>query len=361
MKAKRTKSGKYKVTISIGKDASGKYRQKAFTAPTKKEAELLAAQYQMQRKEDRKSPTIDFAISSYISSRSAVCSPKTILEYERMQKNYFDCIRDKQVCDLTNEDIQRFINDLAFHLAPKTVDNIISLLRSALKQNNPDRRYNYTLPADAAIERHIPDDDDLKKLMELSRPNKELHLAIILSAFGSLRRSEICGLSYEDIYRDFNAIYVHSAVVLDHNNKWIHKKYTKNKQSTRQVIYSKEVIDLIGQGTGRIFKCTPDYLTSSFCNLRDRLGLKCRFHDLRHYTISTMHAIGIPDQYIQQRSGHKTDKTMKEVYRNPLKSQSNVFVAKINTYFSENFKDELKPENENKNNILTQNENQIIS
>ena len=74
-----------------------------------------------------------------------------------------------------------------------------------------------------------------------------------------------------------------------------------------------------------------------------------------------MHAIGIPDQYIQQRSGHKTDKTMKEVYRNPLKSQSNVFVAKINNYFSENFKDELKPENENKNNILTQNENQIIS
>lgn len=113
MKAKKTKSGKYKVTISIGKDASGKYRQKAFTAPTKKEAELLAAQYQMQRKEDRKSPTIDFAISSYISSRSAVCSPKTILEYERMQKNYFDCIRDKQVCDLTNEDIQRFINDLS--------------------------------------------------------------------------------------------------------------------------------------------------------------------------------------------------------------------------------------------------------
>lgn len=199
----------------------------------------------------------------------------------------------------------------------------------------------------------------LKQLMELSRPNKELHLAIILSAFGSLRRSEICGLSYEDIYRDFNAVYVHSAVVKDRDNNWIHKKYTKNKQSTRQVIYSKEVIDLIGQGTGRIFTRTPDYFTSSFCNLRDRLGLKCRFHDLRHYTISTMHAIGIPDQYIQQRSGHKTDKTMKEVYRNPLKSQSNVFVAKINNYFSENFKDELKPENEN--NILTKNENQIIS
>ena len=30
MKAKKTKSGKYKVVVSAGKDASGKYRQKAF-------------------------------------------------------------------------------------------------------------------------------------------------------------------------------------------------------------------------------------------------------------------------------------------------------------------------------------------
>lgn len=344
MKAKKTKSGKYKVVVSAGKDATGKYRQKAFTAPTKKEAEFLAAQYQMQRKEDRKSPTIDFVIKSYIGSRSAVCSPKTILEYERMNRLYFESFRTKQVGDLASEDIQRLINDLAFNHSPKTVRNIISLLIAALKQHNPERRYQYTLPADAAIERHIPDDDDLKKLMELSRPNKELHLAIILSAFGSLRRSEICGLSYEDIYRDFNAVYVHSAVVLDHKNNWIHKKYTKNRQSTRQVIYSKEVIDLIGQGTGRIFKCTPDYLTSSFCNLRDRLGLKCRFHDLRHYTVSILHSIGIPDQYIQQRTGHKNAKILRDVYTNPLKSQSNAYVKQINKYFSDVFSEELKKE-----------------
>lgn len=346
MKAKKTKSGKYKVTISIGKDASGKYRQKAFTAPTKKEAELLAAQYQMQRKDYRNSPTIDAAITSYIESRTAVCSPKTIAEYKRMQENYFDKIRDIQIGDITNDDIQRFINDLSFNHAPKTVNNIIGLLIPALKQNNPERRYIYTLPAPEAIERFIPEDDELRLLIEGSKDNRNLHLAIILSAFGSLRRSEVCGISYEDILRDFNAIYIHSAIVKDSNKKWIHKKYTKNKQSTRQVIYSKEVIDLIGQGTGLVFDCTPDYLTSSFCNLRDRLGLRCRFHDLRHYTVSIMHAIGIPDQYIQQRSGHKTDKVMKEIYRNPLKSQSNTYVKQINEYFSIHFEKELKNETE---------------
>lgn len=344
MKAKRTKSGKYKVTISIGKDASGKYRQKAFTAPTKKEAELLAAQYQMKRKDDRKSPTVEYALKTYIESRSAVLSPKTIREYKRIQNNYFKAIQDIQICDIDDDIIQRLINDLSFKLAPKTVKNVIGLLISALKQKQPERRYIYTLPQEEAIERNIPDNEDIIRLMEESRSNKNLHLAIILSALGSLRRSEVCGISYEDVLRDFNGIYIHSAVVQDEHDRWIHKKYTKNRQSTRQVIYPKEVIDLIGKGTGRIFDCTPDYITSSFCNLRDRLGLKCRFHDLRHYTISIMHAIGVPDQYIQQRSGHKTDKIMKEIYRNPLKSQSNIYVKKTNEYFSKEFQKELKKE-----------------
>ena len=36
-----------------------------------------------------------------------------------------------------------------------------------------------------------------------------------------------------------------------------------------------------------------------------------RFHDLRHYAASTMHAIGVPDQYIMQRGGWSSGKTLK--------------------------------------------------
>ena len=46
--AKKTASGNWRVLAYTGKGADGKRRYKSFTAPTKKEAELLAAQYMMQ-------------------------------------------------------------------------------------------------------------------------------------------------------------------------------------------------------------------------------------------------------------------------------------------------------------------------
>ena len=344
MRAKRTKSGKYKVTISIGKDASGKYRQKAFTAPTRKEAELLAANYQMKRRDDRISPTVRFAVDQYIENRSAVLSPSTIRGYRTVQKDYFSPLDNMIVADLTNQDIQRLINDIALNRSPKTVKNAISLLISALKQLDPEKRYIYTLPAARAIERNIPDNTDIMRLIEESKKNRNLHLAIILSALGSLRRGEVCALRYEDILRDFNALYIHGDIVQNEDRQWIYKSYAKNAESTRQVIYPKEVIELLGDGTGQIITTTPNCITASFCYLRDKLGLKCRFHDLRHYTASIMHAIGVPDRYIQQRTGHKSAKILQEVYRNPLKSQSNEYVRQTNDYFSETFEQTFKKE-----------------
>lgn len=342
MKAKKTKSGKYKVTISIGKDASGKYRQKAFTASTKKEAELLAANYQMNRRDNRNSPTVKYAVDSYIENRSEVLSPSTIRGYRTVQRDYFGEIEQMSISDVTNADIQRLINEISLSRSPKTVKNAISLLISSLTQINPEKRYIYTLPAARAVERNIPDNDDVVRLMEASKYNRNLHLSIILASLGTLRRGEVCGITYEDILYDFNAIYIHGDVVQDENRNWIRKEYGKNKQSTRQVIYPKEVIDLIGHGEGPVITTTPNCITAAFIYLRTKLGLKCRFHDLRHYTVSIMHAIGIPDQYIQQRTGHKDARILQEIYRNPLKSQSNIYVKKTNEYFSEQFKDELK-------------------
>ena len=342
MHVKKTKSGKYKVTISVGKDASGKYRQKAFTADTKDEAEYLAAQYKKTAMDNRKSPTIGYALNSYIEKRSEVLSPSTIRGYRTVQRDYFQDISNLKVDDLTNEDIQDLVNMIAKDRSPKTVKNAMGLFLSALKQVRPDKRYIYSLPRPRSITRNIPDNDEIMRLMSESRKNRKLHLAIILSAIGSLRRGEVCAIRYEDIMYEYNAILIHADVVQDEHNNWIYKDHAKNAESTRQVPYPKEVIDLIGKGKGPIINTTPNCITSSFTYLRDKLGLKCRFHDLRHYTISIMHAIGVPDRYIMERSGHKSAKILQEVYRNPLKSQSNYFSEKANEYFSETFSEQIK-------------------
>ena len=68
---------------------------------------------------------------------------------------------------------------------------------------------------------------------------------------------------------------------------------------------------------------------------RTKLGIeRFRFHDLRHYSASIMHAIGIPDQYIMERGGWATDATLKKVYRHALQDKNQEMINKANDYFS---------------------------
>ena len=59
-----------------------------------------------------------------------------------------------------------------------------------------------------------------------------------------------------------------------------------------------------------------------------------RFHDLRHYSASIMHAIGVPDVYIMERGGWKSDHVMKRIYRNSIDDEKRRQTKLINGYFS---------------------------
>ena len=95
-----------------------------------------------------------------------------------------------------------------------------------------------------------------------------------------------------------------------------------------------EVIDILGHGEPdqRVIPVYPSTITSDFINLRNSLGLKCRFHDMRHYYVSLAHSMGIPDRVIQDRGGFSTDKTLKAVYRNSVKEDEEVYNELWNEY-----------------------------
>lgn len=46
-----------------------------------------------------------------------------------------------------------------------------------------------------------------------------------------------------------------------------------------------------------------------------------------------MHAIGIPDVYIMDRGGWKSDATLKKIYRGTIEDYKQKFVDQTNTYF----------------------------
>lgn len=67
-----------------------------------------------------------------------------------------------------------------------------------------------------------------------------------------------------------------------------------------------------------------------------------RFHDLRHYSASIMHTIGIPDVYIMERGGWSSDSTLKQIYHGSMDDYQKKFTYKTINHF-----DKIQHENKN--------------
>jgi integrase len=170
----------------------------------------------------------------------------------------------------------------------------------------------------------------------MQRADERLKKGIALGAIGTLREGEVCALLYGDVDYSRNMIHVHADMVQNTAGEWVIKPSPKTVTSNRLIPLPAEVMALIGSGDPgkRIVDTNPSALGHAFARLRDSLGLKCRFHDLRHYAASIMHAIGVPDVYIMERGGWKTDNVLKTIYRNSLSDQSAKFAERANEHFS---------------------------
>lgn len=341
-KAKKLPSGSwrclaYSHTEKIWDDKKKEWKEKriyeSFTAPTKKEAELMAAEFAV-TKDVKKRPenmTLYEAIDKYIQIKEGVLSPTTVRTYKSARRTHFEDIGDLSIRDINSSAIQSWISDLSRRLQPKTIKNTYGLLAATLDMFNPDLHIKVKLPQKKDSAFYTPSDSDIKALL-LQIEGTELEIAVLLAAFGTLRRGEICALTDQDIHG--NCITVNHAFVRDENNDWILKE-PKTAGSKRTVELPGFVIDKMREIDGYIVKAHPDALSERFRRALKKSGLpKFRFHDLRHYSASILHAIGVPDQYIMQRGGWVSDHVMKTVYRNVIDEESERQNQKIMEHFN---------------------------
>lgn len=329
-------SGKYRVQVYDYTDTNGKRHYKSFTAPSRKLAQMAAAEWQAEKQSGKTSPeniTIYEAVERYIEIKKSVLSPSTIRGYKSLHKEYFkDSFGIARLTEINNAAIQIWVSDLSSRLTPKTVRNAYGLLSASLEIFAPDFRLKITLPARQKAELYCPSDEDIRKLLEHIR-GEELEIAVLLAAFGPLRRGEICALEDTDI--NGKAITVSKSMVMNDDKKWVIKQ-PKTYSSYRTIEMPDFVIKRIAGIEGRIVKANPDAISNRFRRALKISGLPSfRFHDLRHYSASIMHAIGVPDQYILQRGGWTSDGVMKSVYRNVIDLESAKQNKIINAHFEE--------------------------
>ena len=331
--AKKLPSGSWRVRVSTGKkDSNGKYIYKSFTSQTKRQAEAMASLYLYEGK-NLQSESVGKVINNYIRLREKTLSASTIRGYNSIYRNmqrkytfFFNLRADK----LETLAFQNLIDNLVDEgKSPRTIVHWYDLIGSSFKE------FNYVLPKVTLPKTNIPDfeiptDEDIRIILK-AVANTPLEIPVMLAAFGPLRRSEICGLTYPDDFEG-DVIHVHRACIISDSREVIYKN-PKSKAGDRRLRMPKIVIDKIKE-QGYVTDKKPDYITERFGSLMKKLGMPYHFHLLRHFCCSRLSELGISDAEIMRRGGWESDKIMKKIYRHTLRDRSWIADQKAIDHFN---------------------------
>lgn len=316
----------------------------------RKLCEMMAAEWAMDKEKERsattESMTVSKAAQRFFEIKQNVLSPSTLRSYKAFYRNWFSSIDDIKLYDLTSDVVQEWVNGLCAKLSPKSVSNAYGLLSSIMSIFAPSQTLHIRLPQRPVAAGYVPTDGDIQALIELAREKDPVMLrAICLAAFGTLRRSEVCAIDAKDVNRTNNMIHVHRAVVKDDAGELVLKKVPKNSSSDRFIEMPAYVIDMMPKA-GRLVPYDPDYVSNTFKRYVKAAGLPhFRFHDLRHYAASIMHALGVPDVYIMRRGGWSSDSVMKRIYRGSISDYEKKFTAITNEHADKLMQHEVQHEN----------------
>lgn len=332
----------------IGKTADGKDKWKRFTgysntskAKAKKNAKEEAEAWIAAHKHDEIHDvlTLGAAYDEYIAAKENILSPSTIGGYVMLRRTSLQGLMPRDIYTITQVDVQRAVNQEAKTKSPKTIRNIHGLLCAVMTMYRPDFVLHTTLPSKMPTDLHIPTNAEIERLLTHTKESdSDLYAAILLAAFGSLRRSEICALTLSDFTE--TTVSVTKAKVVNRANRYSVKNKTKSEAGTRIITLPHKVIDITRSicTDGALFNMTPNAISHRFTRALQAAGIPhFRFHDLRHYQASILHAMGVPDKYIMERGGWKTDSTLKNVYQHTMDDKRKEVENQICDYFSDSF------------------------
>lgn len=333
--AKKLPSGNYRVRAYD--NVTKTYR--SFTAPTKREAERLAAEWLVTRRE-RSRPadlTVEQAVGEYISSKEGVLSPASIRGYYIIKNNALGGIADMRITLLTEKDLQKWVSRNAEHYAPKTIRGQFGLLTAALRQNKVELDYkSILLPRVDDYIPEIPEEKQIWLILHMVE-GTNVELPVTMAVTCGLRQSEIAGLKWTDY--DGSFLYIHSAKVPNKDNRYQFKETTKSKASTRRIEVDellKERLDRAPHVSEFISPMLPSSVLRKFQKLCEKNGLpKFTMHGQRHGNASMMLAKNIPDKYAMQRLGQSSNDMLKKIYQHTYDSKTKDVSQTMSDTFSE--------------------------
>ena len=315
MNITKLKSGTYRIReMKSGKNYSLNFDHK----PSQREAR--EALDDLQKVDpilaDRHGMTFSEAYEGFCSAKASILSPSTLKGYRTAFRGLPAWFTQMELTKIDRTHVQKVVNDFSVDHSPKTVKNQYGLI-SAILHFYDCRECPVTLPQAHREDVYIPSREDVARLLKAASGGK-YEVCVRLAIYG-LRRSEIMGLSLDDLAED-NTLTINKALVEGIGGSVV--KTTKTTNSTRKIKIDPGLADLIRQ-QGYIFTGSPARLAVHLAAYEDAAGIpRFPLHKLRHFFASYMHELGYSDQDIQEAGGWASGHVMKTVYRHALDKEN---------------------------------------
>ena len=346
--AKKLPSGQWRtLAYSHTETIDGKQKRiyESFTAPTKKEAEYMAAEFMLNKKRIHiGNLTFIEAAENYIADKENILSPSTIRGYKYIIKKETEDINQIPIKKIDEKLLQRFINNNSVKYSSKSISNQIGFISAVLK------KYKIVLDFDSLSRKPkqkreilIPSENEVLSLLHISK-GTTMEVPLILAALCGLRQSEIAGCTWDKL--NGNILKIRGAVVMDVDNNYVHKQENKSISGTRDIIlvdYASKRLNAIksGRTTGSMSEMTPSGVLKGLKRLCRELGInEYSMHSLRHYHASTMLSLNIPDKYAMEILGQNSPHMLKTVYQHTFSSE----FVKVNSIINEHYNNIMQHE-----------------
>ena len=303
----RRKDGLYEKIVVINK------KRVAFRGKTEKEVIQKIAAYTAEAQDKTTAPFKKYAEELERSWDNLAYN--SLRGYKPALRRCVETFGEVPISEITPLMVQKFLDSLGKTFAKKTVNTHKSVLSQVfsiaiMARDITDTPVNQFIKASgkAPVTREEASESDRQKIAEHWDESVISRLAYFIMMTGT-RVGEALGMRYEDIDYEKNTIEIWRTVYFVGSHPRL--KEPKTKAGKRTIVLLPELAEKF-QGHGEIFLTDRGALLRShevtrwWKKYRDKYGIECTFHQLRHSFATSCCEAGIDPKVVQQMMGHSS-------------------------------------------------------
>lgn len=272
--------------------------------------------------------TFEEVVKKWLQIKKIEVKNSTFSNYQYMIYKYImPKLQKKTITNLLKYDFNELVDELKQKLAPKTVRDIMCILKAILhyieQERNCDFKINKIVLPKLNIEnvKVFSKNEKVKLENYCLKQNIAKELGIVICLNTGLRIGEICALKWGNIDLDKKIIYVNETMERIYNEKMQNTKVIidkpKTQKSIREIPISKKLYEVL-RPLKKLYKDTDFFLTGEskkyieprnyeyiYKNILKKSNIKpYKFHAIRHTFATDCIEVGMDVKALSEILGH---------------------------------------------------------